>query len=114
MALAAACGRPAVSPRTALELPAGDDRRCGTYPRPMADISGRQRNQCGAGDDAHHFDVVLATMFSGSSPGDTASMEQAIADYLKSITWAMALTVVGAPRWSLIPACARRDAGDTT
>jgi cytochrome P450 len=30
-------------------------------------------------------------------------MERAIADYVKSITWAMALTIVGGPRWTPYP-----------
>ncbi len=49
------------------------------------------------------FDVVLATMLPGSGPGDMAAMERAIADYLKSMTWAMALTIVGAPSWTPYP-----------
>ena len=44
------------------------------------------------------FDIVLGTMLSGSSAGDTARMERAIADYLESTSWVMALTLVGAPR----------------
>ncbi|MEJ2377513.1 MAG: cytochrome P450 [Pseudolabrys sp.] len=49
------------------------------------------------------FDIVLATMLPGASPGDTVSMERAIADYLQSMTWAMALTIVGAPSWTPYP-----------
>ena len=49
------------------------------------------------------FDIVLATMLSGSSAGDTARLERAIADYLESTSWVMALTIVGAPRWVPYP-----------
>jgi cytochrome P450 len=49
------------------------------------------------------FEIVVATMLSGSSAGDTARMERAIADYLKSTSWVMALTIVGAPRWVPYP-----------
>jgi cytochrome P450 len=49
------------------------------------------------------FDIVLGTMLSGSSAGDTARMERAIADYLESTSWVMALTLVGAPRWVPYP-----------
>jgi cytochrome P450 len=49
------------------------------------------------------FDIVMATMLSGSSAGDTARMERAIADYLESISWVMALTIVGTPRWVPYP-----------
>jgi cytochrome P450 len=49
------------------------------------------------------FDIVMATMLSGSSVADTGRIERAIGDYLDSISWVMALTMVGAPRWVPYP-----------
>jgi cytochrome P450 len=45
------------------------------------------------------FDIVLATMLSAPSGGDTAT----ITDYLESTSWVMALTILGAPRWVPYP-----------
>jgi cytochrome P450 len=49
------------------------------------------------------FDIVLATMLSVPSGGDTAVVEQAITDYLESTSWVMALTILGGPRWVPYP-----------
>ena len=49
------------------------------------------------------LNIVLATMLSGSSVGDPARLERAIADYLESTSWVMALTILGAPRWVPYP-----------
>src|SRR5262249_40430668 len=46
---------------------------------------------------------VLAAMVWGSSVGDAARLERAIADYLESTSWVMALTILGAPRWVPYP-----------
>jgi len=49
------------------------------------------------------LDIVLATMLSGSGADDPAPIERAIADYLESTSWVMALTILGAPRWVPYP-----------
>jgi cytochrome P450 len=49
------------------------------------------------------LDIVLATMLSASGADDPARIERAIADYLESTSWVMALTILGAPRWVPYP-----------
>src|SRR5215468_6250260 len=49
------------------------------------------------------LDIVLAAMLSGSGADDPAPIERAIADYLESTSWVMALTILGAPRWVPYP-----------
>jgi cytochrome P450 len=49
------------------------------------------------------FDIVLETTLSGRSNIDTTAMERAIADYLESTSWVMALAMIGAPRWVPYP-----------
>jgi len=52
------------------------------------------------------FDIVMTTMLSGSSTGDTARLERAIADYLDSTSWpswarvtiGLARVVIAGPR----------------
>jgi cytochrome P450 len=49
------------------------------------------------------LDIVLATMLSASSADDPARIGRAIAEYLESTSWMMALTIFGAPRWVPYP-----------
>ena len=49
------------------------------------------------------LDIVLATMLSASGADDPARIERAIAEYLESTSWVMALTILGAPRWVPYP-----------
>jgi cytochrome P450 len=49
------------------------------------------------------LDIVVATMLSASGADDPARIERAIADYLESTSWVMALTILGAPRWVPYP-----------
>jgi cytochrome P450 len=49
------------------------------------------------------LDIVLSTMLSAASAGDPARIERAMAEYLESTSWVMALTVLGAPRWVPYP-----------
>jgi cytochrome P450 len=49
------------------------------------------------------FDIVLATILPGSGTHDLVRIERAIADYLESTTWKMALTILGVPHWFLHP-----------
>ena len=49
------------------------------------------------------LDIVLATMLSASGASNPHRIERAIADYLESTSWVMALTILGAPRWVPYP-----------
>jgi cytochrome P450 len=49
------------------------------------------------------LDIVLATMLSASGADDPVRIERAIAEYLESTSWMMALTILGAPRWFPYP-----------
>jgi len=60
------------------------------------------------------LNIVLATMLPGSSVGDPARLERAIADYLESTSWVMALTILGAPRWVPYPGMRRQHADETS
>ena len=49
------------------------------------------------------FDIIAATMLSDGEAIDAAGVERNIGDYLRSVGWAIALGIAGAPVWTPYP-----------
>lgn len=92
------------------------DRGAGFFPA-IAAASGRTRERWRAAsgqvlDVAREmtlttFDIIAATMLSGAVGREAGKIEEAIARYLESTAWKVALALLGTPTWMPYPGRAR-------
>jgi cytochrome P450 len=66
-----------------------------------------------AGHEMMHltFEIILETMLSGRGDIDGAQVERSMADFLEATSWAVVLSVLGAPDWLPYPGRGRSERG---